>query len=152
MSNKKIKESAEGHFSKGLYCAESVVLSIVESQGIDSELFPKAATAFCSGMSRSCGTCGALTGAVMGLSVVLGRNNQEESVKDVYAATGELISSFENEFGSRNCHQLLGCDLGSSDGQAYFKQEKLHKRCLNYTSRAAELAGNILSRINNQNC
>ncbi len=37
-----------------------------------SDLLPKAATAFCIGMERTCGTCGALTGAIMDISPVLG--------------------------------------------------------------------------------
>lgn len=60
-----VRKSAEESFASRLYCAESVVLALAKVQGIDSELLPKAATAFCSGMARTCGTCGALSGAIM---------------------------------------------------------------------------------------
>jgi len=61
-----VRKSAEEAFASGLYCAESVVLALAKAQGVESDLLPKVATAFCSGMSRTCGTCGALTGAIMG--------------------------------------------------------------------------------------
>ena len=93
-----MKKSAENNFKNGLYCAESVVLSITEAHGIKSDLLPKVATAFCSGMSRTCGTCGALTGAVMGISAVLGRNSADESVEETYKATGLMVEKFENKF------------------------------------------------------
>jgi C_GCAxxG_C_C family probable redox protein len=96
-------------------------------------------------MSRTCGTCGALTGAMMGLSAVLGRSRPDESVDRVYDATQQLIRRFEAEFGSRNCHELLGCDLGSPEGQATFKKEQLREGCIKIAGRAAEMAGEIVS-------
>ena len=60
-----VRQCAEESFASGLYCAESVVLSIARSQGIESDLLPKLATGFCSGMARTCGTCGALSGAIL---------------------------------------------------------------------------------------
>ncbi len=56
----------------------------------------------------------------------------------------ELIRQFEDEFGSRDCHVLLGCNLGTRDGQAKFRNEQLAQRCIEYTGRAAEIAATIL--------
>src|SRR5512144_2594809 len=108
-----VRRSAEESFASGLYCAESVVLALATAQGIESELLPKMATVFCSGMSRTCGTCGALTGAMMGVSLALGRSESSKSVQPSYAAAQRLIQEFEREFGTRNCSELLGCDLNT---------------------------------------
>ncbi|MBN1380035.1 MAG: C_GCAxxG_C_C family protein [Gammaproteobacteria bacterium] len=139
------KRIAEEGFSSGWYCAESVVLALAEAQSIDSELIPKVATAFCSGMSRTCGTCGALTGAVMGISLGLGRSKSDEPVDKAYFAVQRLVKEFENEFGARNCNDLLGCDIGTPEGQAKFKENCLGERCAKYTSKATEIAARILS-------
>ncbi len=139
-----VRKSAEESFASGLYCAESVVLAIAKSQGVESDLLPKVATAFCSGMSRTCGPCGALTGAVMGLGLVLGRDRSTDSVQDSYIPTQKLISEFEKEFGARNCNDLLGCDLNTPEGQAAFRERKLHERCLQYTGKAAEIAARLI--------
>ena len=140
-----VGQAAENYFKGGFYCAESVVASLTEAFGIHSELFPKAATAFCSGMARTCGTCGALTGAMMGLSAVLGRTSPDESVDKVYEATQQLTRRFEEAFGSRNCHEILGCDLGTPEGQATFKNENLRDGCIKIAGRAAEMAEAIVS-------
>lgn len=140
-----IRRSAEDSFESGLYCAESVVLALADAQGIESELLPKLATAFCSGMSRSCGTCGALTGAMMGLSLAYGRSDAGGSVQPSYDATRRLVREFEQEFGARDCDVLLGCDLGTPEGQAAFRQRRLGERCARYTGKAAEIAARILA-------
>ena len=140
-----VRKSAEESFAGGLYCAESVLLSLARAQGIESDLLPKVATAFCGGMSRSCGTCGALTGAIMGIGLALGRSAPRESALPSYRTTQRLIAQFEQEFGSRDCHVLLGCDLGSPEGQAMFRDDGLAELCLTYTGRAAEIAATLIA-------
>lgn len=143
-----VRKAAEESFASGLYCAESVVLALAKAQGIESELLPKVATAFCSGMARTCGPCGALTGAVMGVSLAFGRSSSVEPVQDSYTATQQLIREFEREFGARNCNDLLGCDLGNPEGQLAFREGRLHERCLQYTGKAAEIAARLISEAN----
>lgn len=145
-SPESIRQAAEDAFSSGLYCAESVLSVFAKAQGVESKLVPKLATAFCSGMARTCGPCGALTGAVMGVSLSLGRTATEQTVQASYAVTQELVRKFETEFGARNCDELLGCDLATPEGQATFKENRLHERCKVYTGRAAEIAASLLSQ------
>jgi C_GCAxxG_C_C family probable redox protein len=141
-----IRASAERLFGTGLYCAESVVLAIAHAQGVQSESVPKMATAFCSGVSRTCGMCGALAGGVMGVGLALGRSQPAESVQPAYAATQQLIAAFEREFGSRDCRALLdGCDLNTPEGQAMFREREFGRRCLQYTGRAAELSAEAIA-------
>jgi C_GCAxxG_C_C family probable redox protein len=141
----KVRKDAEEFFASGLYCAESVVLAIARAQGVESDLLPKIATAFCSGMARSCGTCGALTGAIMGISLTLGRSAPNESVEPSYTAVQKLIKEFEKEFGDRNCYTLLGgCDLNTPEGQAIFAEKGLMGTCLQITGKAAEIAARII--------
>jgi C_GCAxxG_C_C family probable redox protein len=143
-----VRKSAEEYFASGLYCAESVVFALAKAQGIESEILPKIATAFCSGMSRTCGTCGALTGAMMGVSLALGRSKADDSVEPAYAATQNLIKEFEREFGACECHVLLGCDLNTPEGQELFREEGLSAQCTKFTGKAAEIAARIISKAN----
>ena len=141
-----VRKSAEVSFASGLLCAESVVLAIAKAQGVESELLPAIATPFCSGMARSGGTCGAVTGAIMGVGLALGRRAASESVEPSYIATQRLMGDFKNEFGSLECQSLLdGCDLNTSEGQAIFKEQKLGRRCFQFTGRAAEIAARVIS-------
>lgn len=140
-----VRRSAEESFASGLYCAESVVHALAKAQNVESDLLPRIATAFCSGMSRTCGTCGALTGAIMGVSLALGRSDADDPVQPSYAATQRLIKEFEQEFGARDCHVLLGCDLNTPEGQTAFREKRLGQRCAGYTGKAAEIAARIIS-------
>lgn len=142
------RKSAEDFFASGLFCAESVVLALAKAQGIESNLLPKVATAFCSGMARTCGPCGALTGAIMGVSLGLGRSDASGTVQPSYTATQRLIQEFEQEFGARDCHVLLGCDLNTPEGQSTFRENRLGERCAKYTSKATEIAARIVSETN----
>ena len=139
-----VRKAAEEAFDSGLYCAESVVVSLAKAQGMEMDMLPRMATAFCSGMARTGGTCGALTGAMMGVSLALGRSQAGESTEAAYAATQRLIREFEHEFGARDCGDLLGCDLGTPEGQATFSRERLGRRCREYTRKACAIAAQIV--------
>jgi len=137
---------AEQAFDSGLYCAESVVRALARGQGEESELVTRIATGFCSGMARTCGPCGALSGGIIGIGLALGRAQAGESVQSAYAAVQTFIDDFERAFGARSCDALLGCDLGTAEGQAIFREHRLHERCREFTARAAELAAGAIAR------
>jgi C_GCAxxG_C_C family probable redox protein len=127
-------------FRSGFYCAESVLLAIAESKGIQSDLIPKIATGFCGGISRTCGICGAVSGAIAAISLFTGRNSPTETVQETYDTVRRLLSMFESKFGSTNCKDLVGCDLGTEEGQRKFKEGNLIEHCRNYTQEATRMA------------
>ena len=132
-------------FRSGFFCAESVLLAISESQGIQSDLIPRIATGFCSGISRTGGMCGAVSGAIMGINLVVGRNSPTESLEVSYDLTQKLISRFERQYGSVNCRQLIGCDLATERGQRYFLENHLMERCLQYAEGATRMALSLIA-------
>jgi len=132
-------------FGSGFFCAESVLQAIAESQGIQSELIPRIATGFCSGIARTGGMCGAVSGAIMGIGLAAGRNSPAESVEASYALTQKLISRFEEQHSSANCRQLIGCDLATEAGQRYFMENHLMERCLQYAEDATRIAISLMA-------
>jgi C_GCAxxG_C_C family probable redox protein len=132
-------------FKSGYFCAESVLLAIAENQGIQSDLIPKIATGFCSGISRTGGMCGAVSGAIMGISLVAGRSSPSESLEINYTLTQKLISLFERQYGTVNCRQLIGCDLATESGQRYFTENNLMERCLQYAEDATRIAITLIA-------
>lgn len=127
-------------FSSGWYCAESVLLAVAENQAIDCECIPGIATGLCSGLSRTAGPCGAVTGAVLGISLVLGRRRVSDPLDECYCATQELLNEFAELFGADTCQALTGCHLGTGEGQARFKNEGIHEQCLGFVAEATRLA------------
>lgn len=115
-----------------------------EERGIQSELVPGIATGFCGGMARSGNMCGAVTGAIMAIDVVLGRDAPDGPRDKDYAAVRALLDRFEGMFGSSNCGELLGCDLDTPEGRDYFKENDLALECRRYTEEAARIAVSLL--------
>ena len=144
-SNQTSKRSRE-LFDSGLYCAESVLMAIAESQGIESDIIPRIATGFCSGMSRTCDVCGALSGAIMGLGLMTGRSSGQDSVEETYTLVQELKKRFEERFGSTHCQELIECDLGTQAGQEYFMSHNMRERCLDCTEGATEIVMALTSQ------
>lgn len=134
------EEEARKLFESGYYCAESVLMAVAKHHGIESPLIPSIATGFCSGIARTSGMCGALTGGILALNLLYGRHNAEETVTRNYEAVQKLIEGFRSSHGSTNCSELLGCHLGTPEGQKTFREKKLHGRCLNFAVTATRLA------------
>jgi len=139
-----VSETSEALFEEGLFCAESVLQSIAQQYGVSSPLIPGIATGLCSGVARTGGTCGALTGAVLGVNLVSGRENSRASVEKNYQMVGDLVGQFSGRFGSTECPELLGCHLGTPEGQQQFTEQNLGQRCREYTRVAAFLADQVI--------
>ncbi len=129
----------------GLYCAETVLSVIAHEHDIESPLIPRIATGLCSGMARTCGTCGALTGGILALNIIHGRSTPDESVEHNYALVEELIKRFVNAHKSTNCAELLGCDLATEKGQHRFETENLVEQCAAYTRKSISIVRELLA-------
>ena len=131
-------------FESGYYCAESVLLAVTEEKGVQSELIPKIATGFCSGIARTGRQCGALSGGIMSLGIFRGKSEPGDDVDDIYEKVRNLIDSFEVKFGSTTCKGLIGCDLGTEEGQRTFIERDLILNCYQYTEEATRMTMRIL--------
>lgn len=112
---------------------------MVESKNIQSELIPKIATGFFGGIARTNGIWGAVSGAVMVISISYGRNFSDESVDKNYIRVKKLIEMCENKFGSTNYKRLTRCDLGTEEGRKIFSSNNLIVKCRNYSEEATRM-------------
>ncbi|MBN1966105.1 MAG: C_GCAxxG_C_C family protein [Anaerolineae bacterium] len=131
---------SQGFFAEGYYCAESVLLAIAEYRGITSAVLPQIATGFCSGMADTCGTCGAVSGAIMGLGLINGVGAPGGSRAANYTAVRAFLRAFADQFGATNCLTLTGCDLGTPEGQADFRARNVGAQCAEFVGTATRLA------------
>ncbi len=128
------------HFDAGFLCAEAVLLAAAESFGEVEDTIPRLATGFCSGVARTGGQCGALSGAIMAIGLRVGRRSPHEPVNPAYAAVREVLASFETTFGAMSCRALLAYDIGTEAGRAAYAQRGLHTQCQQYVAWAARSA------------
>jgi len=117
-------------------CAESVFRGICYAQGIElSDQEKMMATPFGGGVGRSEDLCGALTGGVMGIGIVMGRRSAEEDRLKSYDAAGKLCKLFKDRFGSTCCKVLNKSDFKSPDHRV---------RCGEFVSESTRLALEVI--------
>ncbi len=120
------------------------MLSVAESKKIHSEIIPKISSGFCGGLARTGGICGAVSGAIMALNLFYGRSTPNEPLDKSYIPVRKMINTFENKFGSTNCKELIGLDLGTEEGLKKFFSENKVEQCRNFTEEATRIAMSII--------
>jgi C_GCAxxG_C_C family probable redox protein len=125
-----IVEKAVSRFKEGYVCSESILMTFAEVNGIKCEHIPKIATGFAGGMGRSGSVCGALTGAIMALSLKYGRTklNETEAYEKCMTKSRELYTQFEKTCGSIYCRDLTHCDLTTAEGRRKFKEQQIREK------------------------
>ncbi|NLG24626.1 MAG: C_GCAxxG_C_C family protein, partial [Clostridiales bacterium] len=91
----------EFHHQK-LNCAEVVLLTAGEILGVCGAFCPRIATPFGGGMAGTQHTCGALSGALMVVGLMKGREPGGDKAP-AYDAGKDLLKWFEARFGSCAC-------------------------------------------------
>lgn len=103
-----IKQRAGELMDAGYGCAEAVLMACAEDQGIESPLIPGIASGFCGGIGSSKRMiCGAVSGAIMALNLVYGRQTPDQSKDENYDAVNEFVRRFKEMFSTTNCETLL---------------------------------------------
>jgi len=142
-----IEKRTQELFASGFFCAESVLKAVALENGVDDALLPAIATGFCGGISRHAEMCGAVTGGIMGLGLVFGRNTAEGPIHGCYGAVTEFLKAFKELHGSLNCRELIGYDLGVEAELEKFRIENPgYEKCARFSMDAASLVQEIINR------
>jgi len=131
---------------QGFLCSESCLMALTRCQGVENPLIPRIATGFGAGVGQSGEICGAITGAVMGLSIRYGRD-KIEPIKDrrPYWYSTELLKRFRKEYGELRCPALLGLDIAKPDDYEEFKKRNLWvHNCTKYILTTTGMAWDII--------
>ena len=115
---------------------------------MDHETALKIGNAFGGGMGKTGETCGAVTGALMVISLKYGATdtNNKESREKTYDLAGRFIEIFKSRNRSVSCRELLGFDM-ASDNRAHAEIiEIILEKCPKYVKDAAEIIEDMLRR------
>ena len=140
-------EEALSNFGNDFNCAQSVFSAFAPHYGLDVDKALKISSGFGGGMGRSGRTCGAMTGAymVIGLKNGMGISKDKEAKDKTYQIINEFSNHFQKKYGSMMCKEILGCDITTPEGRAYFNQnELLEKKCFQCVKSAVEILEEIL--------
>lgn len=96
-------------FAQGYNCAQSVLLAFEDITGLDRETAARVASSFGGGIGGSGEVCGALTGALMALGLVVGNTDPaDKAAKEFHRRRSfDFAVLFEAEQGSLRCWELL---------------------------------------------
>ena len=129
------KRARELFDSKQHNCAESVFMALNEALdgGLAPETAKRIATGLGGGLGASGGTCGALTGGVLAISLIAKSDDTRTRKKTIYPLAAVLQDRFRERFGSCDCRDLTRDITG--DRRAL---------CSAITAAAAEMCAEIL--------
>jgi C_GCAxxG_C_C family probable redox protein len=146
MSSK--SEEAIATFKGGFNCSQSVLSVFCEEMGLDKETAAKIASGFGGGIAHMGETCGAVSGAIMAISLKRGMSLAGKpylSNDVVYGLTGDFTKEFIKRNGSLKCRDLLGVDLNDKEAYAEARKKGLfYSVCPKYVSDAVEILGGLL--------
>lgn len=109
--------------------------------GLETGLIPRIASPFGGGMGRHGLVCGAVTGGLMSLGLLQGRDSSGDSEgKDrAYAAASHFLSAFSAEFGEVDCRLLIGYNLLDPNERQQAKESKVFdEKCRQYLAWVAD--------------
>jgi C_GCAxxG_C_C family probable redox protein len=134
-------------FRQGFSCSQAVAAAFAEAFGLGQETALRLSQAFGGGIARRADWCGALTGAFLIIGLKHGRTKAEDAAArdKTYDLVNEAISRFQARHGDVRCLGLLGCDIGTAEGQQQAEERRLHQtKCEDYVRDAAALLEELL--------
>ncbi|MFH1953650.1 MAG: C-GCAxxG-C-C family protein [Pseudomonadota bacterium] len=138
-------------------CSQTTLAGLIEAFGIGGPDLLRASTCLAGGVARRGHVCGALTGGLMMIGFLTGRDDLEMFAQYQRAMdyANLLFSRFQEEFGTVNCSEIQEMKFGRTfDLQSQEEREELHKKmaemqdgCQSVTSAGARMAAEVMSEI-----
>ena len=133
-------------FQNGLNCSQAILAAFGEPFGANVEIARRLGRPFGAGIGRLAKICGAITGAVMVLGLARDRQDEKAAKNAVYEDVRGLVHRFEEKYGSVECIDLLGEDIGSEEGSRKIQEAGLTKTfCPKLVRDAAEILSEVLA-------
>lgn len=103
------QEKAAELFKNGYNCSQAVIGAFCDDLKLDFDTAMKISEGFGGGMGRMRLTCGAVSGMVMVIGMLLSRGEKEGDTRaEVYEKVHSLADKFAEKNGSIICSDLLG--------------------------------------------
>jgi len=146
-----LSDMAVEKFLSGYNCAQAVIWPFCDEINLDSFTARNVACGFGAGISKRQEICGAVSGGIMVLGMLIGTRGSHDrsTTEETYAMSEEFMSRFESVHGTCQCRQLLdGCDLKTDEGRARMKELDLrNKTCKACVQSAVEILEQLIHEI-----
>ena len=132
-------------------CAQSAFYALSEQFGLGGDDVLKALTPL-PGIAERGETCGAITGALMAMGMIYGRDRLDdwEKYRSSLVPTNTFCKKFESEMGTTSCCQIQEQAFGTSfnlmdpEQLRAFQRAGATSKCTNVVQKACRLAAEII--------
>lgn len=120
-------EKVSSCLDQGFTCSQVIPLTYGPELGLDCETALKISAALGAGMSRTGSICGAVSSAVLVLSLRHGHSKagDKQGRENIYSLVKDYINEFTTLHGSVNCTDLLGYDISTADGLTQAREKSI---------------------------
>jgi C_GCAxxG_C_C family probable redox protein len=135
-------ERAKSYRENGFNCAQSTFVSCSRDFGLDPELALKVSGMFGAGICKTGAICGAVSGGLMALGFKYAMVNpgDVQAKAKSYQIGKEYIAKFKERNNCVTCKELLHCDIGAPEGEAYAKLNQVQDAlCPGFIQDAVEI-------------
>lgn len=143
------KEKTLQLFGNRCNCSQAVFAAFRRAEVLDEASALRLATMFGGGVAGSGGgMCGAVTGALLALSMRYGMGGIEELANKTksYELGRQFMAEFEKRMGSCRCESILGLCIGEPENLQKARELKLFQTvCVDAVSTAADILEEMLS-------
>ncbi len=150
---KMLDQKVDEFMQRSHHCAQSAFLALKEQFGLEGEEVFKALTPL-PGIAERGETCGAVTGPLMALGLIYGRDILQMENWDTYQASllpaGSFCDQFEKEFGTTLCHKVQEGKFGrcyhlTDPGELQdFQNDGATEKCSEVVRSAVHMAAEII--------
>jgi len=140
-------EKALDVYRQTFNCSQSLFVAFRQPDLLDEPSALKLACVFGAGVACTGGTCGAVSGALMAISMRHGRGDvaSVDAKTKTYQLGREFMDSFRQRNGSCVCEELLGMNIGLPENMAKAQEQRLFQtKCLALVKSAAEILDPML--------
>jgi len=150
---KMLDQKVDQYMQLSHHCAQSSFMAVKEQFGLDGEQVIKALTPL-PGIAERGETCGAITGPLMAMGLIYGRDKNHlgdwETYQESLIPAGQFCARFQKEFGTTLCHEVQKVEFGrcyeltDPDELVEFQNAGATEHCSDVVRKAAHMAAEII--------
>jgi C_GCAxxG_C_C family probable redox protein len=130
-------------------CTQSIVAAFMEEFGIDDPMVLRAAGGMHGGMVSSL-TCGIVSGGMMVLGLLIGREDLEEGMDGIFPIVvpgQDLVERLQKRLGSTSCKEISGVDFTDLEQAMKFISSGENAQCFDHVAVGAEEIARFLQEL-----
>jgi len=154
---KMLDQKVDHYMQLSHHCAQSSFMVLKEQFGLKGEEVVKALTPM-PGIAERGETCGAVTGPLMAMGLIYGRDLKHldnwEAYQESLIPTGNFFDQFQMEFGTTSCHEVQKVKFGkcyhlnNPEELQEFQKAGSTDKCSEVVRKAVHLAAEIILEDN----